>query len=191
MLFYTGANKNQAIQQNSSMSLGGWISSSQVPNDVLNNLFSSIDYTAVKNNLKSNRVIAFKNLSGAEIASFKVWTNTAEDSFAKFKIGIILNAIDTSCNIPYFELLSSDQASPFYVSLADCEGEVNALTLANVPANQYVGIFIQRELIPDNNVDFNSAGKTCDQWFQEFSTPTSEEDQSIKTEDLVEIVISY
>lgn len=188
MLFYTGANKSNAIQTNSARSLGGWISSSQIPNEVLNNIFGNIDYTIVSKNLKSNRVIAFKNTTGSIIPTFKIWTISPLDSFAKFKIGIILNSIEPSCNFPYFEQLSSEAASPMYVSLAECEAEVNALTLSNIPIDQYVGIFIQRELIEANNPDFGGASKTCEQFYEDFITPPT---ISEKTEDLIEIVISY
>lgn len=210
MLFYTGANKSNAIQGNPSLSLGGWISSSQVPNDYLNNLFSDIDYTTIKNDLKPIRVLGFKNLTGGIIPSFSVYTITPVNTSAKFKIGIILNAIDASCNCPYFEQLVSELANPFYVVLADCEGSSNALNLTNIPVNQFVGIFIQRVLIPDNNSDYKGKQKTCVDFHNDFvaiqarglnpdlSDPldlvqdeNNAIDENITNEDDIQIVFSY
>jgi hypothetical protein len=199
MLFYTGANKSGAIQGNPSLSLGGWVSSSQVPNDFMNNLFSDIDYTTVKTDSKPIRVLAFKNLSGAIIPSFQVYTVTPPTSYAKLKIGIILNAIDESCSCPYFEQIPSEFASPSYVTLLDCEGVDNALTLLNIPIGQYVGIFVQRVLIPENNSDYKGKAETCADFNNDFlvkqaqlvnpEIPDPEPDNT--KEDEIEIVFTF
>src|SRR5690606_3168573 len=117
MLYYTGATQHLAIQTDPTKSLGGYVSSSQIPNGLINNLFYNIDATTVSKNLKQIRVIAFLNTTGSIISSFKVFTNTPNDSFSRFKIGIIKNSIDSSCNIPYFESIPNENSIPQYVQL--------------------------------------------------------------------------
>lgn len=163
MIYYTGADGSGLIQNNSSKSLGGWISSSQVPNDFLNNLFSDISFDNIKNKDFIFRVLAFKNISNTNI-DFSVYTETPEDSAVKYEIGLILNSIDSDCNCPYFEQLQSEKSSPYFVTVRECELQENKITLTNVPQNNFVGIFI-KQVIKENNQFLN---KTCEDFNDEF-----------------------
>lgn len=171
MLFYTGAIQHGAIQNNPSKSLGGYISQTQVPNDLENNIFSNIGFDTIQNNLKELRVLAFLNNTGAEINEFSFYVNFDDESFAKIKAGLVLNAIDHNCNVPYFEQISNENSTPFYVELKDCKGENNTLILNNIPANNYIGIFLQRELIKENNSDMDESDNndSCQKFFDEFA----------------------
>jgi hypothetical protein len=162
MLYYTGAEKNQATQNNQSKSLGGWISSSQVPNDFMNNLFGDLDYSSIKNDDKEYRVIAFKNISNTPI-DLSLYTETPIDSFCKYQIGLILNSL-TEDNCAYFEQLVNSKSAPYYVELKDCENIENKISLMQLPVNQYAGIFIKRILIEANNSDFKGKNKTCSEF---------------------------
>lgn len=192
MLFYTGAVQNGAIQEDPSKSLGGWISSSQIQNNVFDNLFGKIDYNQVKNDLKPIRVIAFHNSSTTPIAKLRVWVEHESTSFATYKIGLVLNSIDPTCNLPYFEQIRNQFGEPFYCELKDVENEVNSVFIDNVPAGQYVGIFVQRNLIDVNNPDMGGAKKSCDDFYDEFQSkkdPSYIESETIDI-DSIKIVIS-
>lgn len=191
MLYYTGSIQPNAIQDSPSKSLGGYVSSSIVPNDVINNLFSDIYWYDLKNNLKHIRVIAFLNTTDETIDDFTVHVNSHEDNVSKLKIGIIKNAVDEECDVKYFETLPNSTAIPQYVGLEECEGSVNSLMLNDIPPKHYVGIFIQRELIPDKNPEVDGKdGVSCDAMHDKFNAdPTGEIHEIHKDE--FEIVIKY
>lgn len=168
MLFYTGAIQNGAIQEDPSKSLGGWVSSSPIQNNVFDNLFGKIDYSQIKNDLKPIRVIAFQNTSTTPIASLRVWVEHLPTTFSTYKIGLVLNSIDPNCNFSYFEQIRNQFGEPFYCELHDVEGEQNAISIENIPAGQFVGIFVQRNLISENNPDMNGIAKSCDDYYNEF-----------------------
>lgn len=192
MLYYTGAIQHLAIQTDPSKSLGGYISSSQIPNDVLGNLFPVIDNNTLENNLKHTRVIAYLNTFSNAIGSLRVYTNTPSSSFSKLKVGLIVSSVDSTCNIPYFESLPSENATPFYVALQDAEGATNAVELNNILPNQYVGVFLQRELIPTNNNELEENGsvkqKSCEDFYTEYKSSDSEIATNIVQKDNIEIV---
>lgn len=195
MLYYTGAIQHNAIQEDPSKSLGGYISSSLVPNDVLNNLFGTIDYSTLVNQTKETRVIAFLNTTGGTINTFSIYTNTPIDSFSKLKVGLILNEIDETCNIPYFEQLPNRNSTPLYVQVIDAEGQENAIEINNVPVNNYVGIFLQREIIVENNDELNDDGsikiKNCDDFYEEYKqNETGENSKKIEL-DKIELIINF
>jgi len=193
MLYYTGAVQHGAVQNDPNRSLGGWISSSPIQNDVFDNLFNKIDYYQIKNKLKPIRVIAFQNTNSTPISALRVWIEHLPTSFATYKIGLILNSIDPSCGKPYFEQIQNPFSSPIYVELADCLGEENALTIENIPAGEYVGVFVQRNLLAENNPDLGGAKKSCNDYFAEFETEQnnpSNEDENIDLEDEIKIIFS-
>lgn len=193
MLYYTGAIQHLAQQTDPSKSLGGYISSSQVPNDVLGNLFPTIDYSTLINKTKHIRVVAFLNTTGGIINNFSIYTNTPPDSFSKLKVGLILNEIDESCNIPYFETLPNGFSTPLYIQLYDAEGPGNAITLNSIPNNQYVGVFLQREIIVENNEEFNPDGtlrtKTCEDFYLEYKQNPEGNNEQVVKKDEIELVI--
>lgn len=169
MLYYTGSIQPNAVQNTPSKSLGGYISSSAVSNDLINNLFSNIDYTTITKNLKNNRVIAFLNTTGSVIDKFTLYVNSNQNNVSKLKFGLARSSIDESCNAQYFETLQNENASPFYVELKEAEGQQNALEIENIPPGSYIGIFIQRELIADKNPEMNpdTRNSTCDDMYME------------------------
>ena len=190
MLYYTGAIQPNAIQDSPSKSLGGYVSSSVVPNDVINNLFSDIYWYDLKHNLKHIRVIAFLNTTDETLDDFTVHVNSHEDNVSKLKIGIIKNEVDEECDVKYFETLPNATAVPQYVELKECEGAINSLMLSDIPPNNYVGIFIQRELIPEKNPETEgNEGNSCDVMFDKYNEDPTGEVEIHKDE--FEIVIRY
>lgn len=195
MIYYTGAIQHLAIQTDPSKSLGGYISSSQVPNDVLSNIFGTLDYTTIINKLKDTRVLAFLNTTGSIIDNFSVYTITPQGSFAKLKVGLVNNEIDAKCNIPYFEQLPTTNSTPLYVTLNDAEGAANAIQISNIQPGEYVGIFLQREVIVENNSELNPDGtvkiKSCDDFYSDLSQNPNGMPDEANLKDEIEIIIQF
>lgn len=196
MIYYTGAIQNQAEQPSAIKSLGGFVSSTHVPNDVMNNLFPVIDISTLTNKTKHIRVIAFKNETENKI-NLKVYTESQADSISKLNIGLIKQStMSDACLTPYFETLPNGISKPIYVELHNAEGELNAVEITDINAGEYVGVFIQREIIIENNQDLldtngNFKQKSCEDFYIEYNENNGEEFIIQPKTDNIEIVFDF
>jgi hypothetical protein len=181
ILYYTGAVKNDQQQNDPSKSLGGWISSSIIPNSKLGNLFSGISDSMIQNPNTQIRVIALKNLTG-ETKNVTIYTDTPEDSYSIFKLGVSQPVIDPECG-PYFESLSSEDSLPYMTQVEEHEGAINGITISDFANNAYLGIFIVREL-KDTVPGYKAATIPCEDIAESYGQP-------VQTEDSISIKIDY
>jgi hypothetical protein len=150
-LYYTGAVKFNKPQFDPSKSIGGYISSSEVSNGMLSNLFGEVSNFTVRQNKPETRVIAVKNASGATKTGIKVFftypqVDGQDDNVCDFEIGYISPEVD-NCGDLKTEQLNSIYANPYSVAFqAGRVGLVNAIDLPNMDVNQYITIWIRRKL---------------------------------------------
>lgn len=192
MIFYTGAVQNGAVQDNPAKSLGGWISSSPVPNGAMNNLFGDLTYADLDKDKKPIRVIAFQNITGAVIPKLRIWVEHEADAYATYKIGLSISTVEPTCNLNYFEQLATQYSIPYYTTLKDCEGELNAIEIENIPAGQYLGLFIQRNVIKANNPEIEQKNKGCQAYADDFAATQvlGYEEPEVRVEDNINIIIT-
>lgn len=143
ILFYTGAFSNEAPQVSADKSLGGYVSSSLIPNGRLNNIFSQISKSTVINKKQEIRMIALKNTTGSSITNAKIYTNIADGS-VKLKVAAVAPAIVNG--VPVFESIQDSNSLPYQASLDLHEGEVNAINTGIILPNAIIGIWILREI---------------------------------------------
>lgn len=74
-LFYTGADFYNTTQNNIDKSLGGYLSNSKVPSNMLNNLFSDISKLSRERGYVETKAIVLKNTSGATKTNVKLYHN--------------------------------------------------------------------------------------------------------------------
>lgn len=141
-VLYSGADSNSKAQNDPLKSIGGYISSSAVPNGSINNIFPPITRRHIKEQLIDTRLIVLKNDATA-LTAVKIWTE--KDNLATFKIAAVAPGAD-SCSKPLFESLVDGHSIPMQASLAAKEGEGAALVVGNIAANQIIGIWIQRDV---------------------------------------------
>lgn len=94
MLYLTGAasslaKSQEAGQNDVSKSLGGYISSSIVPNGSINALFDTISLNTLKNKPKETIAIALINKFNEAVANVSVKLVTKADNIGKFKIAAV------------------------------------------------------------------------------------------------------
>ena len=122
-------------------SLGGIISSTEVVDDTLNNLFDEVtgdEHTAGETNY---RCIYFKNNSAETAYNAKVWiesNSTGADS--AITIGLDLAGLNGTADT----VANEDTAPSPAVTFTTADGQANALQLGDVPAGQIYGIWIKR-----------------------------------------------
>lgn len=156
MFYYSGASMIGAEQKSADLSLGGHVSSTAIPNDMLQNIFSEVSYLGIQQKKRETKMIVLKNISGADSNSLQLTTNIiADEPICKYRISFSLPD-SNGC----FESISDTSALPYNTSFDDVSnGDVfNLPDLAN---NAYLGIWITREF------DFESDSlkkKTCADW---------------------------
>ncbi len=124
VLFYTGA-ISPDTPSNAFQSLGGFVSNTQIPNNIINNLFSTITKSALQSNQKETKMIVLKNTLTTPVTGLKIWTVVTSTLFT-LKIAAVSPAFDSSCNKYYFEQIQSTEESPYQAVLESHETEVNA-----------------------------------------------------------------
>lgn len=178
--FYTGANSDGDVQTNSELSLGGHISSSPIPNDMLQNIFSEASYLSIQQNKRETKLIVLKNDSITKTATLlSLVLNANEDTLAKYKIAFV-EPSDEGC----FERIIDASALPFEATFNDVVfGEV--ISLPDIASSKYLGIWLTREY------DFTSDDlktKTCTDYKNQLDVVPVPE---IVTKDTLSLVLDY
>lgn len=146
ILYYSGANKANTEQNQAEKSLGGYISSSTIPNGLINSIFTTISRSVVEKNKRDTRLIVLTNTSGAAKTGVKVYIDPDAEAVSNIKIACVAPATD-ACSNSYFEQITSTEALPYQATLALHNGEVNAIAVGNMAVGASIGIWLSRELI--------------------------------------------
>lgn len=144
ILLYTGAGTSNTPQINAEKSLGGFVSSTPVPNGRLNNIFSDLSKSGILDQRKEIRLIALKNTTGAIVNGVTVYTNKGTSS-SILSIAAVASAVDSCSNI-VFEKVQDAQTLPYQATLALHEGSGAALSVGTMQINQVIGIWIYRDI---------------------------------------------
>lgn len=130
-----------ASNSDQNASLGGIISSTEVVDNTLHNLFDEVtgdEHTAGETNY---RCIYFKNNSAETAYNSKLWiesNSTGADS--AITIGLDLAGLNGTADT----IADEDTAPSPAVTFSTANGQSNALQLGDIPAGQKYGIWIKR-----------------------------------------------
>lgn len=144
ILLYTGATSANAPQINANNSLGGYVSSSQIPNGRLANLFSTVAKSDVLQSRSQIRLIALKNTTGVTVNNVKVFS-TVTDSHVKLQLAAVAPAIDPDNN-PVYESVLDGTTLPYQAVLNYHEGVDNAIDVGSISNGATIGIWVLREI---------------------------------------------
>ncbi len=180
-LLYTGASQANEEQKDPSKSLGGYISSTLVPNGVLQSIFSAASLLSIQQKKKEVRLIALHNESTIIASNLILTFKLDEDTICDYKIAIVVPSLD-NCNNPSFERIDSGNSLPYYAEFNTINNN-EAIELPDLNANSYFGIWLMRE--------YNESAteiKSCTVIQEEFDSPESTE---ISKEETLEMKISW
>lgn len=144
ILLYTGAPSNGGAQINADKSLGGYISSSPVPNGRLDNIFSLVSKSIVLGKKSEIRMIALKNTTGAPVTNVKIYSNVLGSS-VKLKLAAVAPYLNES-NVPVFESVQDGYSLPYQATLDYYLDADDAIEIPSISANETIGIWILREI---------------------------------------------
>lgn len=147
-IYYTGATKYLQAQVDPSASLGGYISSTEIPNGILANVFDQISQELIKRNVAEYRVLAIKNDGVSTLTSVVAslgfpLTADSDSTFvydSDWAIGYAVAKVD-DCGDLYIDRIGSPNAIPHGVTFTS-----NPLSLPNIPAGGYLIVYVRRTL---------------------------------------------
>lgn len=153
--FYTGATLFENPQLDPVKSLGGLISSTEIQNEQLGNIWGAISkYTIWNLSGKSEyRCIAIKNDGSTTLTGLKAFFESTEDSdsepfselLAEFEIAYQVFTAD-SCGDLSVPQITSPYSRPYNVTFVSAYEEGNALSLPNLVADGYLAIWLKRTI---------------------------------------------
>lgn len=162
-LYYTGASEFLAEQSDPTISLGGFISCTLLPNDIVGNLFDTLSQSLISLNKYQTRVIAVKNDTGSDITGLNAYFILPIDSEgnpeneAEYQIGYQQPQVDSNTGDLKLENLASQFALPFMeTSFQMANGVSQAIQLPDLSNQSYLGIYIRRRPTAETVAGFDT-----------------------------------
>lgn len=115
-LYYTGSDSYLKEQKNPNQSLGGFVSKSLVPSNLLEAFFSDISNFSIQNDLTEIKMFALKNETLNTIEDIMMYIVPKENSISKVSFSVIQpnsQNCGTGCEY-YFEKISSIRDMPVH-----------------------------------------------------------------------------
>jgi hypothetical protein len=159
-LLYTNSATPNAPQPSASASIGGYISSSSIPNDFLSNIFSEISALSKESNRKETILIALKNISQDTLDELTFSFELPQEPYINVKVAFTLPSLD-SCGEPIFEKIPNSSAIPLNANFLDVVNGSD-FVIGDIASNQIVGIWFTRTLS-----DFAKNIPTCEELSQQ------------------------
>lgn len=143
--YFSGAEGIDFQQNDSAKSLGGFKSSSVVPNDVLGNLFGELSYSDFLNNQTNTRCVFLKNELGVTVSNFSIQLHCDnEHKTCEFELAVV---IPTQNKV---EQIFDPNSSPYFAEFFSDIYEQPSLILPNFENNQVLAFWLKRKINVDN-----------------------------------------
>lgn len=144
--YYTGSTTYNGIQKNSNLSIGGFLSSSEVQNDLVNNIFGDISELSKQNLSRQTVLIALKNNHNEIVQSVILKFNVSDWSIltSEFNIAFVASKIDNCGNI-YFDSIDNQEALP-YLDFEVISSTNNEFSLGDLDRDAVIGIWLVRKI---------------------------------------------
>ena len=147
-LYYTGADGFEQAQTSSLLSLGGYPSSSQLPQGI-DKLFGSISQKDLREGSVITKALSLKNQTGELVSGAKIYyKNDSEFPVASYRMAIVIMGAD-DCSKSIMEKIANASDSPVDAIFIDNVGSDNALTFPDLAIDQHIGVWIERRV---NNI---------------------------------------
>ena len=139
---YSGVQSPNTFQYNSDKSLGGYISSSPVTNNTLNELFSDISLLGEQNQYIEVKGIFLKNI-GTVKTNLRCWFVTPQNNKALFEIAAVIPV-----NSNQIEVVQTFRTNPQIGTFFNPDVNNKALLSSSLAANDTLGLWLRRTIQP-------------------------------------------
>lgn len=174
---YTGAGEPNDPQTKAIFSLGGYVSSSSVANDVLNEVFGEISQSKDFNT--RYRLLAIKNILTTTVDNVLIKVFLNEDIVSELQMALIVPATN-DCGDYVFEKITNQYAKPLYGDFVVVEDGL-VLNIGTMEPDSVVGLWISRKI--DQVL---SATKSCQEIYDDYI-----DEVVLETEDSIQIDLSW
>jgi hypothetical protein len=184
-VFYSTSEGYEAIQNNPSNSVGGYPSITPVSNGRLNSLFSDVSGMAFNNQEPQYIGLFLKNITANTISGATLWLELPQTPlicYSAFEVAVVVPELDTEYN-PYIERLSDLHSMPFIGDFYSIASETDALTLPDILAGGYLGIWIKRTVLKQAAInEYNASITQVGNIYQQ---------AALGTEDVIALKVSW
>jgi hypothetical protein len=140
--FYTGASKTISTQTLPSKSIGGIVSTSQVPNNRISSIFGSLPRSPELGYESEFIGLAMKNVSGSDITNLQIWIESP--AATAFEIAVVSVVEDSNCpGVFYIEEVPDRYSQPMTGNFVDYNATSKG-TIASFTNGSYLGVWIKR-----------------------------------------------
>lgn len=185
--YYTTSGEVESSQRKKSSSLGGYKSSTVIPNDDLNNLFGDITPFGITQNKPIYIGVMLKNETGSDATGITFYFDYPTDpqiAYSKLEIAIVSLAQDAEGNY-YMEHVDTQYSKPYNATFQESNGVGDSISLPDMVADSMLGMWIKRTIdIEAINTDYEDY----------ISKPTGSDlyvQKELDIEDSIDIVIDY
>lgn len=143
-LYYTVSSGYNDPQSKLVNSLGGFKSSTPVPNDQDNNVFDELSLLSLVKGKTQYIGLILKNELGVEVKNVQLWFETPEGSYGSFQLA----AVQTDKNNegqPFFETIPDIFSKPFYAEFHQAT-ELDKATIGDMEIDQEIGLWLCRSI---------------------------------------------
>jgi hypothetical protein len=141
-ILYTGTPTPAGQQTDPLKSLGGFVSSTPIPNGSMNAIFPPISRDHIKKRTTDVRLIVLKNETGSAITGITVYSTRGD--YSSYLMAAVTPGHNTKLNCDEYELIVNGHSLPYQAVLTSCEGSDNAIAIASLAAGASIGLWIQR-----------------------------------------------
>jgi len=154
-IYYTGSVEYNTQQLDKDLSIGGYKSSSLVPNDIVGNLFGSVSMYSLDKNLRETRAIIIHNDSATDKLNLYLWFEKLLQSVGRYEVAAVALTPDSDGEVS-MESIGSIRATPYSGVFVEADGKANKqLILPNFEAGSYIGIWLRRVLTDSDKDIYN------------------------------------
>ena len=161
--YYTTTAGENLEQRKKEVSLGGYKSSTLVPNNYLNNIFGDISLLTIQRNQEMYIALVLVNETGGDITNLNAWFVYPTDdennniSDTKIEIAAVLMSQDDE-GVDIMENVENMYSAPYSANFFEADSEDNKVTLISSFTNgDKIGIWLKRSLLIDKiKSDYNS-----------------------------------
>lgn len=158
-LYYTTSDGNLQPQTSPSLSLGGYISSSELKNGTLHSLFGPVESG------RQVRGVILKNETGANVNNGVIYIqNSSADPLTRYRVALVALVPDAAGCVK-MERIPSVDAIPQTASFVFSNSNAQMMSITNpFPDANYIGVWIERFVIDSKLSELN----TCETLYTEF-----------------------
>jgi hypothetical protein len=153
-LYYTGSDAYNEAQDDKDKSLGGFKSSTLIPNDLANNLFGDISMYSLNDKLRETRALIFLNDAGSALTNLYIHFDKATGALGTFEVAAVAITPNQAGEV-FMESIGNIRATPFTGTFVEADGVANKQLLsASLADNTYLGLWIRRRLTSADKTQF-------------------------------------